>query len=136
MTVLSTKPSDAADPRFYLPRSPHCPNDAPATIVAKGLAGTCGHCAWGFYTMESAGAQPGECPDRLGLVPVEENGSQLGYNARCGKVTLYRDKQGRVGALRNVGGQSRFFPGIEGNWALDRYIGLHPTLKGAAHASA
>ena len=135
MTVLlATKPSDAVDPRFRLPRSPECPNDAPADIVKQGLAGTCGQCAWGFYTSNSPLPGEGESVGDLGLTPVMKQGSseQLGYRARCGKVSIVRDKQGRVGAVRKVGGEERFFPSIDGNWAAVRYHERHPELQAAS----
>lgn len=135
MTVLlMTRPSDREDPRFRLPRSPECPNDAPAKIVEQGLAGTCGQCAWGFYTEDSPFPGRGEPADTLTLEPVLKDGSseQLGYRARCGKVNVFRDQHGRVGAVRKIAGQERFFPALEGNWAAERYAERHPELKAAS----
>lgn len=126
--VLLTKPSDRADPRFRLPQSPHCPNDAPASVVAQGLAGTCGTCAWGFYTMEAGGHQQGENATDLGLIPVVNDEGRMGYRARCGKVALYRDNRGRVGPTRTIAGEKKFFPGIKGNWAYERYTERNPEL--------
>lgn len=126
MPVLSTKPSDPGDPRFRLPRSPECPNNAPADIVAQGKAGTCGSCAWGFYTMESQGHGRGEDPSGLSLKPaVGNDGVQLGYKSRCGRVELFRDAKGRVGALKKIGEEERFFPAIKGNWAAERFLAAH-----------
>ena len=129
-----TKPSDPNDPRFMLPRSSECPNDAPAKIVEQGLAGTCGQCAWGFYTQDSPIPGRGEAISTLSLTPVLKDGSQeqLGYKARCGKVSVYRDQDGRVGAVRKIGGEERFFPAITGNWAAERYAERHPELLMAA----
>lgn len=135
MTVLlMTKPSDPIDPRFRLPRSPECPNDAPAKVVEQGLAGTCGQCAWGFYTSTSPLPGKGESVEGLVLTPVMQQGSQqqLGYKARCGRVRVFRDQDNRVGAVRRVGGEERFFPAIAGNWAAERYKERHPELLMAA----
>ncbi len=108
--VVLLKPSDAVDPRNRLVRSPHCPN-------RKSADPTCGTCAWGFYTKEGEGAGENAAP--LTLVPL-----QAGYKSQCGSVNLYRDEFGRVGALRD----NRFYPGITGNEAFERYVGEHPQL--------
>lgn len=129
MNKLNSRPSDSDDPRYALPRSPHCPNDAPVKVVEQGIAGTCGHCAWGFYNMDDKGHQPGEDASTLDLIPiVDEGGAQMGYKARCGKVNICKDEDGRVGALRRIDGEDRFFPGIKGNWAYERYLERHPAL--------
>lgn len=109
-----------------LPRSPHCPNDAPAEIVAQGLAGTCGKCAWGFYKEESVGHQQGQSTHSLHLVPLIDKGKRMGYKARCGSVQLSRDQNGTIGAIRKIDGEDRFFAGISDNWAFKRYIQIHP----------
>lgn len=131
--VLSTKPSDAEDPRYRLTRSPECPNDAPAQAALGKEAGTCGFCAWGFYTMASAGHQQGEDLQELDLERVNDGEARAGYKAQCGMVKLYRDNQGRIGAVREIDGQERFFPGLKGNWAFERYLTRHPNM-GASHA--
>lgn len=131
-TVLSM-PSNPADPRFRLPRSDDCPNDIKPEEVRVEKAGLCGFCAWGFYRMEAEGPQRGESTAELTLTRVEDDrGTPLGYKAQCGKVELYRDQNGRIGALRKVRGESRFFPGIDGNWAYERYLAQNPSLMGHA----
>lgn len=131
--LMTTRPSDPEDPRFLLPRSPECPNGAPADIVAKGIAGTCGTCAWGFYTMESKVHGEGEIAAGLALEPaLDQSGQQLGYKSRCGKVTIFRDKEGRIGALKKIEGEERFFPALNGNWAAERYFANHPELAAVA----
>lgn len=123
MAVLSTLPSDPRDKRFKLPRSPECPNDitdAPEEERARNPeAGRCGSCAWGFHTMDSPEPGKGEDARTLSLTPLS-----AGYRSRCGKVELYRDASGRIGALRG----GRLFPGKEGNWAYERYRARHPEL--------
>lgn len=129
MSTTHSRPSDSGDPRYVLPRSPHCPNDAPAHIVAQGVAGTCGHCAWGFYSLETQGHGEGEPANNLHLSSVvDEQGKWLGYKARCGKVNIVHDIAGRIGALRTVNGEQRFFPGSASNWAYQRYVARHPIL--------
>jgi hypothetical protein len=138
-TVLSM-PSNPKDARFRAPRSKDCPNDisqeeaAPSVPAPK--AGLCGFCAWGFYSMESSGQQQGEDPKGLGLVAVLRDGKQAGYKAQCGKVALYQDASGRVGALRKASDENRFFPGIKGNWAYERYVARNPELLGAVEGHA
>lgn len=105
-----TRPSDENDPRHRLVRSPHCPN-------SMSMDPTCGNCAWGFYTKEGAGE--GEHMGELELTPLH-----AGYNSQCGQVMLFRDKHGRVGAVR----ENRFFPGIRGNEAFERYLTQNPRL--------
>lgn len=127
MPVLSTRPSDPGDPRFFLPRSPECPNNAPADVVAKGEAGTCGSCAWGLYTMDSPEHGRGEDAAGLSLKPaLGQDGVQLGYKSRCGRVSVFRDAEGRLGALKKIDGEERFFPAIKGNYAAERYLAAHP----------
>ena len=141
-TLLHSMPSNPTDPRFRAPRSPDCPNDITREEVARQSnggttipqAGLCGLCAWGFHTMESSEHQPGESVEGLALTPLLSEGGHAGYKAQCGRVKLYMDNQGRVGAVRTVGGEERFFPGIEGNWAFERYRRAHPELIGAAAA--
>ena len=76
--------------------------------------------------------QPGEDPAGLDLVPVhDDDGAHAGYVARCGRVSLYRDKGGRIGNLRRVNGKDRFFPGIPERSAFQRYLRRHPELARA-----
>jgi hypothetical protein len=53
--LRGTMPSDTTDPRNRLVRSPNCPNDIrrEGDEVPDETKGTCGSCAWGFYSMES-----------------------------------------------------------------------------------
>lgn len=133
-TVLSM-PSDPADPRYRAPRSPDCPNDITREgdeILARALsdkAGLCGLCAWGFYSMYAEGHQAGEPIHGLTLIPVLTGEGYAGYKAQCGRVKLYRDQDGRIGAVKCVSGEERFFPGITGNWAFERYMREHPELS-------
>ncbi|MFW6209936.1 MAG: hypothetical protein ACOC4E_00400 [Patescibacteria group bacterium] len=109
----------------HVTRSPNCPNSGitptdppePIAVLKQRKHGLCGFCAWGFVTF--AGKGKGEDPTDLGLTPLD-----AGYRSECGTVELYRDRDGRVGALRN----GRFFPGIEGNVAFERYKQAHPHL--------
>jgi hypothetical protein len=129
-SIKQTKPSDPHDPRFRLVRSPNCPNDIRREDgqVPDERHGTCGSCAWGFYTMESDEHGAGEDPSTLELSPVFLDGKHAGYRSQCGGVKLYRDARGRIGALKEVDGVRRFFPGIKGNWAFERYLKKHPAL--------
>ena len=45
----------------------------------------------------------------------------------------HRDNLGRIGALREIDGVKRFFLGLTGNWAFERYLTSHPDL-GGSHA--
>lgn len=101
-------PSDDIPSRIV--RSPHCPN-------RRSVDPTCGTCAWGFYTKQGAGI--GEDAQLLSLQPLN-----AGYKSQCGKVELFADDQGRIGALR----EEKFFPGIPGNEAYECYIAEHPEL--------
>jgi hypothetical protein len=40
-----------------------------------------------------------------------------GYRSDCGRVDIFADDQGRIGAVRD----GQFFPGIEGNFAFERF---------------
>lgn len=107
-----TMPSDPEDPRNRVVRSENCPN--------RGA--TCGSCAWGFYTPDGAGI--GEKAAELSLVDTGK-----GYRSQCGKVSVHQDGAGRFGAVRKVQGLGkRFFPGIPGNPAYERF---RPQLEGA-----
>lgn len=130
--ITKTKPSDPTDPRFRLVRSPNCPNDIRREEgeTPDERRGTCGSCAWGFYTMASDQHGVGEDPSPLGLTPIFLDGAHAGYRSQCGGVKLYRDNAGRIGALKEVDGSARFFPGISGNWAFERYLNKHPELAG------
>jgi hypothetical protein len=130
MQVLSAN----HDWRQRVTRSPACPNSAPAGISADAVkteskTGLCGHCAWGFHTMDAPGHQTGEDPAGLRLRTATENGTAAGYRSECGDVTLYVDKDDRVGALREIEGKQRFFPGIGGNFAYERYLREHPAIS-------
>lgn len=124
-------PSDIADPRNRLVRSPNCPNDIrrEGDEVPDETKGTCGSCAWGFYSMESPVPSVGEDPFALELTQLLADDAPMGYKAQCGSVTLYRDQSGRIGALREVEGGARFFPGDPENWAFKRYLKNNPSLK-------
>ena len=122
--------SGNADARMRTVRSPHCPNDVRDTDEEEDdKRGTCGSCAWGFYTMESPLPEAGEDPAPLSLSPIVSGDAPAGYRSQCGTVTLYRDASGRVGALREMNGEQRFFAGITGNWAYERYLRANPELK-------
>lgn len=123
--LLMTRPSDPIDPRNRMTRSPNCPNNIEKEEVSIAEAGTCGTCAWGFYRTDAEGHQPGEPVEGLELSPVYSGQQPAGYKAQCGSVRLMTDKDGRVGAVRKVGGEDRFFAGIKGNWAFDRYTRTH-----------
>jgi hypothetical protein len=84
----------------HVVRSPHCPNNKR----------TCG--SWGFQTSEGVGS--GIEVDPATLVPLE---GISGYRSDCGPVALFRDKDGRIGAFRD----GRFFPGIQDNFAFERF---------------
>ncbi|HUO50511.1 MAG TPA: hypothetical protein VMU25_03050 [Candidatus Paceibacterota bacterium] len=102
--------SQTTDHRERVVRSPHCPN----------RTHTCKSCAWGFLTPDG----PGKGENNAGLALEELH---MGYRSECGSVQLYRDAQGRIGAVRN----GRFFPGIPGNFAYERYLTENPQLKKA-----
>lgn len=130
--MFSTLPSDPKDPRFLRPASADCPNEIrpdEALALNRSDIGTCGHCAWGFYTPESSQHQLGESVANLGLMPAQgKDGAQAGYTSRCGKVRLFRDNHGRIGAMRRVGGEDRFFPGVEEKFAHERFVARNPEL--------
>ncbi len=129
--VSKATPGESADLRFRSVRSPHCPNDVRDTDEEPDEEkGKCGSCAWGFYRMDSPDPQVGIDPTQLSLVPIMTDEAPAGYSSQCGKVMLYRDKEGRIGALREVHGVQRFFPGIVGNWAYERYLTNNPSLLG------
>lgn len=112
-------PSDPEDPRNRIVRAKDCPNRLTEDH-------TCGSCAWGFYTKTGVGA--GESADTHSLTPLN-----AGYKSQCGRVKLFADEEGRVGAVRG----GRFFPGIPGNEAYELYTAKHPELLArAARASA
>ena len=83
-------------------RSEHCPNRYQ----------TCGSCAWGFTLL-------GHAEQAGGLVNLD-----AGYMSDCGRVALYRDESGRLGALRG----GAFYPGIPGNPAYEAYVARHTGL--------
>ncbi len=129
--IHRTKPSDAADPRSRLVRSPHCPNDVRDTDEDPDKEkGTCGSCAWGFYDMSSSQHKEGEDASSLTLAPVLQDGGQLGYRSQCGGVEVFRDQNGRVGVTREIEGRLRFFPGILTNWAFRRFVARFPDALG------
>ena len=121
-----------SDPRTRTVRSPNCPNDIRRDeddTGKKQRAGLCGSCAWGFFTFDSAFAQTGEPVRGLKLrKAVFANGGRAGYKSQCGRVELYFDQHGRLGALRDSDGVPGFFPGIVGNFAFERYLRAHPDL--------
>lgn len=88
----------------HVVRSPLCPNSG---------GGRCGSCAWGFHTPTGSGSGE-KVADASLLVRLE---GVSGYRSDCGEVKLFRDGDGRIGAVR----ENQFFAGIEGNPAFERF---------------
>lgn len=138
MTLVLELQNGMPDHRTRKVRSPNCPNDITdePDVASEGQMGQCGTCAWGFFTLESALPKTGEHAENLRLVPARlKDGSHAGYKSQCGLVSLYFDDAGRLGALRNICGEARFFPAIAGNWAVERFLKRFPELRAFRGAS-
>lgn len=116
------------DRRLEETRSPNCPNDISRegddtrALAAASGAGKCGGCAWGFFRFDAEGHQRGESIQDLELTRLATtDGRSAGYRSQCGSVELYQDQAGRIGAIRSIEGERRFFPGIKDNWAFERF---------------
>jgi hypothetical protein len=87
-----------------IPSSARCPQ-------SRSAVPTCAGCAWGIVTPQGVGQGERIAPSAQ-LIVIG------GYNSSCGRVAVAQDDRGRTGAIRG----NRFFPGIQGNEAYERYL--------------